>query len=115
MAPGAKDTARVPLTIRVPLDEVTTVQRGDRFETALELRVAVLDELGRRSDLPAIPLRLDHRRVPAPGEQALYEADLELRRARQDVVVALFDPATGKLLAARKATAPGQAAAEGAR
>ena len=101
-----KDTMRVTLRVLVPLGEVTTVKRGEGFEAELELRVAVLDELGRRNDLPAAPVRFRTARAPAPGEYTRYEAELEIRRVRHHVIVALFDPASGKLFQARGVVAP---------
>ena len=106
MAPGRKDTVRVPLRIKVPLDLVTLVERGKRFEGELELRVALLDPRGRRNDIPMVPVKLAFEKNPESGDQATYEAELEVRRAPHDVVVSLFDPPTGRLLVARKVIAP---------
>ena len=68
VAPGGKDTVRVPLRIWVPLDRVAMLPRGERFEADLELRVEVLDDLGRRGRVPMIPVRLTGDQAPAPGE-----------------------------------------------
>jgi VWFA-related protein len=106
IAPGRKDTMRVPLKIRVPFDQVTMVQRGEKFAGELELRVAVLDQVGRRNDLAVVPVRLTAARAPRAGESVIHEIELEVRREKQDVVVALFDPPTGRLLETRQVIAP---------
>ena len=77
---GREDRVRVPLEIQVPLARVTLLPRGEKLAADLELRVEVLDDLGRRSEVSMIPVHLTGDRAPAPGERALYRAELEVRR-----------------------------------
>lgn len=90
----------VPVLIRFDLGEVTFLPVADGFATELELRVAVLDERGRQAPIPVIPLSLRLPEIPSPGEQARYRTALRLRRMPHDAVVAIHDPASGRILTA---------------
>lgn len=95
---GGRSTALVPLSIAIPLDALTTLPDGDRRVADLELRLAALDAEGRRSEIPVVPLRV---RVPAdvkPGGFVRYDTKVQLRRGRQQLVVAIYDRAGGALL-----------------
>ncbi|MFN7940823.1 MAG: VWA domain-containing protein [Thermoanaerobaculia bacterium] len=93
-------TMRYSLVLHVPLDGLTFVPRGGEYETALELRVAAADDHGGRSDIPIIPMRLVVPQPPAPGSTARYQTQLELRRAKNHVVLAVYDPASGAIYSA---------------
>jgi VWFA-related protein len=99
------EPARVKLRLTIPLDQVTMLPRGQQYLAELELRVALLDEDGNRNDIPVLPLRLAGAK-PQPGQQAVYESELAVRRAKQELIVALFDPPTGKILEGRTAIVP---------
>jgi VWFA-related protein len=93
-----RSTARVPLALAIPLDALTTLPDGDHRVADLELRLAALDEEGRRSEIPVVPLRVT---VPAdakPGGFVRYDTKVELRRGRQQLVVAIYDRIGGALL-----------------
>jgi len=97
---------RVDLAFAIPLDGLTLVPAGGGYATQLELRVAALDERGGRSEIPVIPIRLDFAERPAPGRYARYETAVELRRVRNQVVVAVYDPASGVIHSASLEIAP---------
>lgn len=103
---GRKDTVRVPLKLTIPMDHVTMIRKGRQYVAELELRVALLDEKGNRNDIPVIPVQLAGPQPPAPGQHAVYETEVEVRRIEQDVVVALFDPPSGKLMKTRTVLKP---------
>lgn len=88
----------VPVRIAIPMNAVAMLRRGRRYVADLELRVAVLDEDGNRNELAVLPVKLDGERQPAPGEYAIYETSLQLRRQEHDLVVALYDPVSGTIL-----------------
>jgi VWFA-related protein len=93
-----RNAARVPLSIAIPLDAVTAVPVGDRRVAELELRVAALDHEGRRSEIPVVPLRMVVPADAAPGGHVRYDTVVELRRVRQQLVVAIYDRGSGALL-----------------
>lgn len=96
----------LPLEIKIPMDAVTTLPANGRYLTTLELRIATVDEQGRQSPIPVIPLRLESPRAPQPGETAVYATSLLLRKRPQDVVVALHDPVSGAILSGSKRFVP---------
>lgn len=85
----------VELELGIPLDGLTLVPTEKGVATELELRVAALDERGGRSDIPVVPIRLDLPSQPPTGRFVAYRTTLELRRVRNQVVVALYDPVSG--------------------
>jgi VWFA-related protein len=98
--PLGKASARrmqVPLAFELPTAQLTLLPSAEGAVAELELRVAAIDERGGRSEIPVVPMRLV---VPAEGPGALvarYETLLELRRMRNRIVVAVYDPASGNL------------------
>jgi len=91
----------IPITVFIPLDEVTVIPVGEEWATQLEVRFAVADEEGRRAEIPVIPIQLKLKEAPRPKGLAKYETTLRLRRLRHDAVVSLYDPAGGTMLATR--------------
>lgn len=91
---------RVAIEIGVPAEQLTLVPVGGRQVAELELRVAAIDERGGRSDVPILPVRLSVESAPRPGQVAVYKTQLELRRARNRIVVALYDPLAGAIWSA---------------
>ena len=91
----------VPLSVGVPADQVTVLPVGDRYVTEVELRIAVLDEDGNGAEIPIIPLKLDTAEKPGAGTLLRYDTSLKLRRKKHDIVIAVFDPATGKVISNR--------------
>jgi len=85
----------VELELGIPLDGLTLVPTDKGVATDLELRVAALDDRGGRSDIPVVPIRLDLPSQPPAGRFVAYRTTLELRRVRNQVVVALYDPVSG--------------------
>ncbi len=86
----------VPLTLAIPVSSMTILPQGKQWVSELELRIAVMDEEGNQADMPVIPLRLESATQPVPGRFVRYETSLKLRRSKHDVVLAIFDPATGR-------------------
>lgn len=91
----------VPIKVGIPAAAVTVLPVGDRYVAEVELRIAVIDEDGSRADIPVIPLKLDTQTTPTEGGMYGYQTSLKLRNKEHQAVVAVYDPASGKLLASR--------------
>ena len=87
----------LPITLAIPVSGMTVLPVGDRWVSELELRIGVMDEQGNQADMPVIPLRLESDKEPTPGKFVRYDTKLKLRRSKHDLVVAVFDPASGRL------------------
>lgn len=98
---AARKTVELALTIGIPVGKVTILPQGRTWVGDLELRIASLDEDGGRSEMPVIPLHLVAKKKPSANGLIRYETRVTLRRVQQELVVAVYDPATGKLLASR--------------
>ena len=95
-------TVEVPLRIGIPLDAVTVIPEGGRFLVQLELRVAVRSDDGATAEIPVVPIGLSSSEAPRPGAMGAFETSVKLRKGGQDLVVAVYDPASGALLSARQ-------------
>jgi hypothetical protein len=101
LIPQGRRTVKVPLRLRIPADAISLIPVGDKRIAILELRVAALDESGRRSDIPVVPVRIEGgAEAAAAGVLLPYQATVELRRVKQDIVVSLYDTTSGDVLAA---------------
>ena len=103
---GKSKTVRVPLKIGIPMDAVTMIERRGKYYAELELRVAALGEQGERNEVKVIPVKLTGDRPPKHGEHSIYSTEVALTRQKQEIVIALYDPASGKLLEAKATMNP---------
>jgi VWFA-related protein len=87
----------VPVKIALPVTAMTVVPIAGVYQTELELRVAAIDENGDRSDVPMVPIKLSFPKPPEAGKYVPYSFPLKLRKIRQHIVIALFDPLGGKI------------------
>ena len=99
-------TMKVPVTLSIPADGITLLPLAGEYVAELELRVAALDDKGRRSEIPVIPLRITTKNAPRPGQAILYETVMELRKDRQQLVIAILDKGTGNLFSATAEVSP---------
>jgi hypothetical protein len=90
----------VPVTIVMPLDELTFLASDEGDVAQIELAVAVRDELGRRADIPVLPLAFQAEGSGSPGSYGRYEFSLKLRRQKNDAVIAVVDTVSGRILSA---------------
>ena len=90
----------VPITIVIPLDEITFLPSDQGEVAQIELMVAVRDESGRRADIPVVPMAFQAPGSGSPGSFGSYEFSLKLRRQRNDAVIAVVDTASGRILSA---------------
>jgi len=93
-----RSIVRLPLSIGIPLAALTTVPMDGKRVADLELRLAALDEEGRRSEIPIVPLQVVVAADAPPDGFVRYETKVELRRVRQQLVVAIYDRSSGSLL-----------------
>ncbi len=88
----------LPVSLKIPMDDLLMLPVAGGFEANLELRVAVLDEDGARSEIPVIPVKLGGPTKPPPGAHAIYDTILMLRPAKQHLALVLYDVAGEKML-----------------
>lgn len=91
---------QVPISILIPLSEVTFLPDGGEYVAGLELRIAVRDEGGRRAEIPTVPVEVRLDAPPKPGAVGRYGTTLTLRRLEHEAVLGVFDPASGRILSA---------------
>jgi VWFA-related protein len=98
----------VPITIAIPLSSMTVVPIDGKHVAELELRISVLDEKGNRSAVPVIPIRLVADKPPAeqPGQYVRYDTTLKMRKIRQHLIAAIYDPLSGKITTAEADVVP---------
>ncbi|MEO1366519.1 MAG: hypothetical protein AAFX50_05045, partial [Acidobacteriota bacterium] len=91
----------VPLSLQIPMDQVTFLPQSEGLVAQLELRVAVLDERGNEAEVPVVPLTFLAKGPPEDGARATYETSLRLRNDPHDVVVSIYDRASGKIMSTK--------------
>ena len=90
----------VPVTLAIPADALTVVPINGKHVAEMELRIAAVDANGDRSDIPVVPLRMTLDQPPPAGAYLRYDTKLRLRRIDQHLVVAIFDPLSGRIMTA---------------
>ncbi len=90
----------IPLTLGLPVDLMTVVPDGAKFTARLELRFAASDAEGNTADIPVVPVTLTSGHPPAPGKVVRYETRVKLRGKADHLVVAAYDPLSGKIATA---------------
>ncbi len=89
----------VAATVVIPLDAITSFKVRGEDQVQLEVRFAVIDESGSQATVPMIPLIL--RGDLRPGDIFEHTADLLLRRRPHEILVSVYDPASGETLLAK--------------
>jgi VWFA-related protein len=90
----------VPVTMAIPTDAFSSVLLNGKYAAEVELRVAAQDERGERSDIPVVPLQLQSDQQPVKGHFVRFQTTLKLRRTKQHLVFAVFDPLSNKITTA---------------
>jgi hypothetical protein len=88
----------VPIKLSIPLENVTFLPAEGGQIATLELRIAVVDDGGSRSDVPVVPLTIE---VPDGSEIegfGSYETVLKMRRTNHRALIAIYDVASGRIL-----------------
>lgn len=103
---AGRNRMEVPLTLAIPVDAITVLPVEGRYVAELELRIAVLDEEGNQAEIPVIPLTLEGDQEPSSGSFIRYDTTVKLRQQKHELVVALYDPASGRIVSNRAEVAP---------
>jgi hypothetical protein len=90
----------IPITLGLPVDLMTVVPDGNRYTARLELRFAASDAEGNTADVPVVPVTLTSDHQPSPGKLVRYETKIKLRGKADHMVVAVYDPLSGKIATA---------------
>ncbi len=98
--PAGRGKVGVPIEVLVPLDQLTFLPAAEGLEARTELRVAVVDDRGGRSEIPVIPITFRSAALPEAGTYGRYETSLKLRRQGHRAVIAIYDLAGGRILSA---------------
>jgi VWFA-related protein len=96
-----RGTVEIPMTLGLPAGLFTTVPHDGKLAAQLELRIAASDESGNSSDMPVIPLTFSGENPPAEGGFVRYETTVTLRGKADDLVVAVYDPVSGRMATAQ--------------
>lgn len=95
-----KKGLEIPVTLGLPTDLMTVVPVEGKFAAQLELRFVASDADGNNSDIPVVPLNLASDKPPAPGKVVRYDTKLTLPAKASHVVIAVYDPLSGKVATA---------------
>lgn len=95
----------LPVEMAIPMDDIVMLPKKDHYVAELELRIAALDEGGHRNEIAVIPVELAGPK-PAPGQHAIYETAVKLRRQAHDLVISLHDPLSGIIYASVRQFVP---------
>jgi VWFA-related protein len=90
----------IAMTLGLPVDVMTVVPDGARYDARLELRFAASDADGNSSEIPIIPVDLTSDHPPTPGKVVRYDTKIKLRGKADHLVVAVYDPLSGKIATA---------------
>ncbi|HEX2645551.1 MAG TPA: VWA domain-containing protein [Thermoanaerobaculia bacterium] len=96
----------LPVTLRIPADQLALVPQSGRHVGRLELRIGSLDEYGDRSDVPVLPIQIAEDKAPQPGSFIRYDTTLRLRDSPQDLQLIVYDLVGGKSFAERVRVEP---------
>jgi hypothetical protein len=95
-----KKTLELAITLGLPVDSLTIVPVDGKFVAQAELRIAASSKDGNTSEIPVIPLNLKSDTPPRPGGFVRYDTKVTLRGDANHLVIALYDPLSGKLATA---------------
>lgn len=93
----------VPLRLEIAADARTGREPPS---SGLELRVGSLDDLDPDDFLPAEPIQLTGGQPIAAGRGTVYETRLDLSHEKQDLLISVYDPRSGTVLAKRVKVEP---------
>ncbi|HEX5720382.1 MAG TPA: VWA domain-containing protein [Thermoanaerobaculia bacterium] len=96
-----KGSTEIPLTLALPVSAFTVVPMGGKHQAKLELRVVAADDQGNRSDIQVIPLELASDKEPKAGGYVKYETKVTIKGKPKHLVLATYDPLSGKIATAQ--------------
>jgi VWFA-related protein len=95
-----KKTLEIPIILGLPVDILTIVPVDGKFAAQAELRIAASSKEGNTSDIPVIPLHLKSDKAPKPGGFIRYDTTVTVQGDANHLVIALYDPVSGKIATA---------------
>lgn len=98
---AGRGKVNVPLEMLVPMEALTFLPYQDRYVAEAELRVAVQDEEGTLADIPVVPLKITMDAPPKQGDMRRWTTHVKMRRQIHDVVLSLYDNASGTILSTK--------------
>jgi VWFA-related protein len=96
----SRGVTEIPLTLGLPVSVMTVVPVDGKYAAQLELRFAASDDLGNDSEVPVLPVSLKSAQPPTAGHFVRYDTKLKLRGKATHLVVAVYDPLSGKIATA---------------
>ena len=97
----------IPLTVMIPVDQLALFPTGDNeFVGEVEIRLAVKDRAGNRSEIPTIPVRFERSGATAAGDTVEYTTTLKMRSRPHNLAVAVYEPASGRIFSALAEVGP---------
>ncbi|HET9210569.1 MAG TPA: VWA domain-containing protein [Thermoanaerobaculia bacterium] len=90
----------IPVTLGLPVDLMTVVPDGNKYTAQLELRFAASSAAGDTAEIPVVPVTLTSDHQPTPGKVVKYETKVKLRGKADHMVVAAYDPLSGRIATA---------------
>jgi VWFA-related protein len=98
---GKRGVTEIPVTLGLPASLLTLVPHDGKLAAELELRVAASDDKGNSSEMPVIPLKIASDKPPKPGGFVRYDTKITLKGKADSLVVAVYDPVSGKIATAQ--------------
>jgi VWFA-related protein len=106
ITPAGRGAMKVPLTLGLPVERMTVLPVNGKYTAQLELRAAGLNDRGERSDIPVVPVTLKSDKAPSSKGHVRYDVTLTMRAVPQHLVVAIYDPPSGKVTLAEADVKP---------
>jgi len=95
---GRGSTFKLPVTIAIPVGDLTPIEQAGYWTYQLILSVAAVDRQGGTSNLVEVPLHLTLPEKPRPDGLTRYRTVLQLHRGEQRLMVTVRDPLAGTLV-----------------
>lgn len=106
MKPARHGKLEVPIRMLVPMAALTFLPHEGHYVAEAELRVAIQDAKGTTENSPVVPLTITLDEPPKEGEMRRWETTLTLRNEHHDLIVALYDKASGAILTSKLEVLP---------
>lgn len=101
-----KTETEVPISLGLPVAALTILAVEGKFRAHVDLRFAASDENGNRSDVPDLPVDLTAATPPKANGFVRYNTTLRIRGKAHHLVVAAYDPLSGKIATAEADLTP---------
>lgn len=95
-----KKGVEIPVTLGLPVDVMTALPAIGGYMTQVKLHFAASDDDGNSSDLAVLPVNLATPAAPQPGKFIRYDTTVTLHGKATRLVVAAYDPLSGKVATA---------------